>query len=250
MCDRSDMLSVKKCVPQYIGQGPPGPPGPAGQPGPPGPAGASGLGPTGPTGPKGSPGPSRPPQSLSSVLSIGNSAFNQIILNSSTNTLTLNPDGITSTSFCMTNNLIVSGHNFPPGSTAGTPGYCMSAPNLGDYAIFTGTPVYIDENGNFGTYGGSTKEIKKDIRDVDEHESECIYQMKPKKYFYKKDESSQYEQLGYIAEEMGDIDKKLTVYTEDSYIDVKYDRIVVYLVEEVKKLKKEIEELRKHYKKN
>ncbi len=110
MCDRSDMLSVKKCIPvQYMGQGPPGPPGPAGQPGPPGPAGASGIGPTGPTGPKGCPGPVRPLQNLSSVLSIGNSAYNPITLNSGTNTLSLNPDGMTATSSCTVNQLIVTG---------------------------------------------------------------------------------------------------------------------------------------------
>jgi hypothetical protein len=40
------------------------------------------------------------------------------------------------------------------------------------------------------------------------------------KYFYKKDETSQCEQLGYIAEEMGDIDKRLTIFTEDAFKDV------------------------------
>jgi hypothetical protein len=245
------MLSVKKCVPvQYMGQGPPGPPGVAGQPGPPGPAGASGIGPTGPTGPKGCPGPVRPLQNLSSVLSIGNSAFNQITLNSGTNTLSLNPDGMTATSSCTVDRLIVTGHNFPPGTTEGPPGFCMNAQNLVDYTIFEGAPVYIDFSGNFGIYGGSTREIKKEIRPLDFGESECIYQMQPKKYFYKRDNENKHEQLGYIAEEMGDIDKRLTVFTEDAYKDVKYDRIVVYLVEEVKKLKQEITELRKHYEKN
>lgn len=246
MCDRSDMLSVKKCVPvQYMGQGPPGPPGVAGQPGPPGPAGASGIGPTGPTGPKGCPGPVRPLQNLSSVLSIGNSASNQITLNSGTNTLTLNPDSMTATSSCTVDRLIVTG----PGAPSGVGNYSINSIGVLNSTGMEGSVIHVDSNGNFGV-AGSTREIKKDIRPLDFHESECIYQMQPKKYFYKKDESSQYEQLGYIAEEMGNIDKRLTVHTEESYKDVKYDRIVVYLVEEVKKLKQEITELRKHYEKN
>jgi hypothetical protein len=227
-----------------MGQGPPGPPGVAGQPGPPGPAGASGIGPTGPTGPKGCPGPVRPLQNLSSVLSIGNSAFNQITLNSGTNTLSLNPDGMTTTSSCTVDRLIVTETGF----TGSVGNYSINSIGVYNSNGVDGMQVVVDPNGNIGV-AGSTREIKKDIRPLDFHESECIYQMQPKKYFYKKDESSQYEQIGYIAEEMGDIDKRLTVYT-DSYKDVKYDRIVVYLVEEVKKLKQEITELRKHYEKN
>lgn len=247
MCDR-DMLSVKKCVPvQYMGQGPPGPPGVAGQPGPPGPAGASGIGPTGPTGPKGCPGPVRPLQNLSSVLSIGNSAFNQITLNTSTNTLSLNPDGMTATSSCTVDRLIVTGEgNGVTGSTS----VCINALGVYSSPLYNGVmSLYIDASGNFGVEA-SSRELKKDIRPLDFHESECIYQMQPKKYFYKKDETSQCEQIGYIAEEIGDIDKRLAVYTEESYNNVKYDRIVVYLVEEVKKLKQEITELREHYEKN
>lgn len=246
MCDRSDMLSVKKCVPvQYMGQGPPGPPGVAGQPGPPGPAGASGIGPTGPAGPKGNPGPVRPLQNLSSVLSIGNSASNQITLNSGTNTLTLNPDGMTATSSCTVERLIVTG----TGAPSGVGNYSINSIGVFNSNSVDGMQVVVDSSGNIGT-SGSTREIKKDIRPLDFGESECIYQMQPKKYFYKRDNENKHEQLGYIAEEMGDIDKRLTIFTEDDYKDVKYDRIVVYLVEEVKKLKQEIIEIRKHYEKN
>jgi hypothetical protein len=68
-----------------------------------------------------------------------------------------------------------------------------------------------------------------------------IEQLQPKTYLYNSDPDAGM-QIGYIAEQVSDIHHHFALYGGDgkpSSID--YNVIVVFLVEEVKKLKKEVE---------
>jgi hypothetical protein len=79
------------------------------------------------------------------------------------------------TTSCTVDRLIVTGSCAP----YGVGNYSIKSVGVLNSTGMEGSYVQVDLSGNFGV-AGSTREIKKDIRPLDFHESECIYQMQPK----------------------------------------------------------------------
>ena len=72
-------------------------------------------------------------------------------------------------------------------------------------------------------------------------DTSVIDKLSPKTYFYNSDPDAG-RQIGYIAEEVQFVNKKFATYDTPNGdpVAIDYNTIVVFLVEEVKKLKKEI----------
>jgi hypothetical protein len=68
-----------------------------------------------------------------------------------------------------------------------------------------------------------------------------IYDLSPKTYYYNTDPSAGI-QVGYIAEEVSELNKHFATYDspDGNPVAINYNAVVVFLVEEVKKLKHEI----------
>lgn len=105
--------------------------------------------------------------------------------------------------------------------------------------------VYVGSDGRLGSKA-STRETKESIVPLDSSASEIIYQFQPYSFVYKQDTDKSHLHIGYIAEDIALLDKKVTGYETDSsgnetIYSVFYDDIVVYAVEEIKKLKSQID---------
>lgn len=86
---------------------------------------------------------------------------------------------------------------------------------------------------------------KHDIKDLDEkNPTDTIYNLQPKTYLYNTDPSAG-EQIGYIAEDVATLNKHFATYNEPDGVPIaiNYNSILVFLVEEVKKLKTKQQEL-------
>ena len=107
--------------------------------------------------------------------------------------------------------------------------------------------VYVGSDGRLGSKA-STRESKESIVPLDSSASEIIYQFQPYSFVYKEDTDKSHLHIGYIAEDIALLDKKVTGYETDAsgnetIYSVFYDDIVVYAVAEIKKLKAQIETL-------
>lgn len=92
------------------------------------------------------------------------------------------------------------------------------------------------------TYTPSTREEKKNIQPIN-LDTSSIYVLQPSSFSYKNDDSSN---IGLIAEDVFEIDKNLCVVDENSRpVNINWNVLNIYLLEEVKKLKSEIEILKK-----
>jgi hypothetical protein len=71
-----------------------------------------------------------------------------------------------------------------------------------------------------------------------------IYHLQPKKYLYKSDLSAG-PQIGYIAEDVYEINKSFATYNEPNGppVNINYNVISIFLVEEIKKLNNKINDL-------
>jgi hypothetical protein len=93
------------------------------------------------------------------------------------------------------------------------------------------------------TYTPSTREEKKDIQPIS-LDTSSIYVLQPSSFSYKNDDSSN---IGLIAEDVFEIDKKLCVVDKnDKPVNINWNVLSIYLLEELKNLKKEIEILKKN----
>jgi len=127
-----------------------------------------------------------------------------------------------------------------------TSGHALNKAYIGGiYGVTTSgsaVAVLIDSTGNLGTVSSSLR-YKELIRDMGKS-SDFIYQLRPVTFSYIKDKSQQ-TQIGLIAEEVEKIYPNLVVYDGEGRPDaVKYHELPVLLLNEIQKLKKEIEQLK------
>jgi len=115
----------------------------------------------------------------------------------------------------------------------------------------TNRDLYIDSAGLIG-YVSSVRESKMNITDIDD--TSWIYNLKPKSFFYRKknnegnytDETDGERKDGLIAEEVVDIHPELTYQDEDGTLrGVNYSQLIVPLLNEIQRLRKELDELKK-----
>ena len=108
-------------------------------------------------------------------------------------------------------------------------------------------PVYVDSAGLISSKA-SNRESKELIVPLDPSASEVIYQFQPYTFVYKGDTNKTHLHVGYMAEDIAILDKKLTGYEIDASgnevtYSVFYDDMAVYAIAEIKKLKSQIESL-------
>lgn len=108
--------------------------------------------------------------------------------------------------------------------------------------LASGTAVFVDTNGQLGTVVSSLK-YKDNIETLTE-ESSVIYKLRPVSFKYKGDKRDG-KKYGLIAEEVNEVDPRLVVFNKDNEPDsVKYFDLSILLLNEMKKLKEEIELLK------
>jgi hypothetical protein len=106
----------------------------------------------------------------------------------------------------------------------------------------TGAAVIVSAANQLGVTVSSLK-YKTNIRHMSD-ESEDIYKLTPVIFNWKDNDNCE-DQWGLIAEEVAESMPKLTAYDEnDNPMSVKYHELPVLLLNEIKKLKKEIDELK------
>ena len=100
----------------------------------------------------------------------------------------------------------------------------------------TATPLYYNTSSYELTYLSSSASTKNTIRDLTV-DTDVLYDLKPKTYIYNADPGAG-EQIGYIAEEVRELNKHFASYNEPGGdpVAINYNTIVVFLVEEMKKL--------------
>jgi hypothetical protein len=93
------------------------------------------------------------------------------------------------------------------------------------------------------TYVTSSRATKNTIEDLT-METGVLHDLKPRTYLYNSDPGAG-KQVGYIAEEVADINKHFATYNEPDGppVAINWNTISVFLVEEMKKLKRENEDL-------
>lgn len=90
-------------------------------------------------------------------------------------------------------------------------------------------------------YITSNRDHKTNIQDFNDT-STCL-QLDLKKYNYKQDDSFK-EQIGYVAEEVYAVDTKLTTRDEGKPAGIEYFTLLMYVTNELKKLRQEFDELK------
>ena len=116
-------------------------------------------------------------------------------------------------------------------------------------------PVWINEDGQPRTitslsleegsvtatsfYATSDERLKKDIEDFEYHS--CILDVPVKSFTY---ESTGERTFGFIAQELQKTYPELVHEGKDGYLSISQDRIVYLLLEEMKKMRKELDELK------
>jgi hypothetical protein len=104
----------------------------------------------------------------------------------------------------------------------------------------TTTPVVV-YNATSGeiTYSTSSIKYKKNVIDLQEDTSK-IYNIRPREYDSKIDDI---HYIGYIAEELNEVDTNFTWKQNDLPEGIEWFNMLIYTIEEMKKLKKRIEDL-------
>lgn len=104
-------------------------------------------------------------------------------------------------------------------------------------------PVLIDSAGQLGTVSSSAR-YKTDIEDLASY-SDKLQQLRPVSFRYKK-HASEGKSVGLIAEEVHAIMPELVIYAEDGQPEtVRYHDLAIYLLQEVQRQAKRIDELEK-----
>ena len=102
-------------------------------------------------------------------------------------------------------------------------------------------PMYWNST-TFSIFGlSSSIRTKQNVIDLTKDTS-VIYNVRAREFDNKDEEPLHC--IGYIAEEMNEVDPDLVVHDADSCIGIEYNHLLVYAVEEIKKLKTEIQTLR------
>jgi hypothetical protein len=103
-------------------------------------------------------------------------------------------------------------------------------------------PVLIDSMGQLGTLSSSIK-YKENVEDMKD-QSKFIYDLRPVVFNYKGHHNKKM-QYGLIAEEVDKVNPSLVVYKDKEPETVHYDKLISALLNEVQKLNKEVQELKK-----
>ena len=118
----------------------------------------------------------------------------------------------------------------------------VSDSNFGKTVGVSGIPVVIDNTGLLGTIV-SSKRYKDNIVDMGKSSSDLM-KLRPVNFTLKKDESKT-RQWGLIAEEVAHVYPELVSYNKDNKPEsVRYNDLPAMLLNEVQKLRKELDELK------
>jgi hypothetical protein len=123
----------------------------------------------------------------------------------------------------------------------------MTAP--GTYNSTAGTAVgravYCRNSNNAFYCVSSSQKTKQDIDVNPLGDSSVIYKLVPHTFYYKTDEAKEDLEEGFMAEEVNALDDKLAGIDKETGdgIAVNYNVITTYIVEEMKQMKKTIEDL-------
>ena len=105
-------------------------------------------------------------------------------------------------------------------------------------------PVLVNSVGQLGTVS-SSKRFKENINDMEDSYSVRMYQLQPKKFYYKQD-ATKTETWGLIAEQVQEVFPELVVSDKEGMpITVRYHDLPVLLLNEAIKQKKEMESYKK-----
>ena len=128
-------------------------------------------------------------------------------------------------------------------------GGVITAPARGFYvAPINGTTATTQLYYNTGTfeitYLSSSASTKNTIEDLTK-DTNVLYDLRPKTYIYNSDPGAG-KQIGYIAEEAATAEQRFATYNEPNGppVAIDYNTITVFLVEEVRKLKSENDDLK------
>ena len=102
------------------------------------------------------------------------------------------------------------------------------------------TAVYYDTTTYELSYLTSSENTKNNIQNLT-YDTSVLYNLQPKTYNYNSDPDAG-EQIGYIAEDAKTIQKLFATYDKqnDDPVAINYNVICVFLVEELKKLNKKV----------
>lgn len=125
------------------------------------------------------------------------------------------------------------------GSGSGEQNLCFIAGIVGN--TITGSAVLIDANGQLGDIVSSIK-YKENVQDINE-KSSAILNLRPVSFNYKSDKNKT-KCYGFIAEEVKEIFPDLVIYKNNEPYSLKYHEMPALLLNEIKKLKKELELLK------
>jgi hypothetical protein len=108
-------------------------------------------------------------------------------------------------------------------------------------ALAAATAVYYNTTTFELSYLTSSEKTKNTIEDLSANTS-VVYNLEPKSYIYNSDPCSG-AQVGYIAEQVEKLHKNFATYNEcdGPPVAINYDTIIVFLVEELKKLKQRLD---------
>jgi hypothetical protein len=124
-------------------------------------------------------------------------------------------------------------------------GSSLSTSNNGTYispiiSLSSGSPMYYDDTTKQLTYLSSSRKYKNTIKDLN-IDTNVIYDLKPKTFLLNNDPNAG-QQIGYIAEEVKEVHHNFAAYNSGNLeepVSINFNTILVFLVEEVKKLKQE-----------
>ena len=105
---------------------------------------------------------------------------------------------------------------------------------------------YISATGEV-VLNASSRSVKNTIKDLT-MATDGLYNLRPRTFLYNND-TWKVPIVGYIAEEVAEIDKEFSTYNQDdgAPVGINWNLITVFLVEEMKKLKRENEDLKRSY---
>ena len=136
----------------------------------------------------------------------------------------------------------------PTVNSNGTTGFDLGSPThlWKDLHLAVSTPenntaLMLDGNGKV-TKAPSSRKYKKDIKSLDSKDTNKIYDLNPTSFKYKQ---SDVIDFGLIAEEVDPVIPELVIYDKEGKPDaVKYNALTVLLLQELKKLRQEIDDLK------
>ena len=103
------------------------------------------------------------------------------------------------------------------------------------------TALHIDSDGKV-TKASSSAKYKENIQSLDSKDTDKIYNLNPTSFKYKQSDSIDF---GLIAEEVNPVLPELVVYDKEGKPDaVKYNALTVLLLQELKKLRQEVDDLK------